>query len=167
MAEGNDTYDDVIRKLDEYFKPIKNTALAVYLFRELKQKQGETVEQFITRLKSEAINCGFENPTAEIKAQIFQKTSNKKFKRDILKHPNWTLDDVVSEARSLETSELQAGKIEEKDNPFVNHSTVNKITATRGRGKQQPMQQPMHESKCKKCGGKPYHPPTQCPAKKW
>ena len=85
--------------------------MAVSLFRELKQNQGETVEQFITRLKSEAINCEFENPTAEIKAQIPQKTSNKKLRREILKHPDWTLDDVVSEARSLETSELQAGKI--------------------------------------------------------
>jgi hypothetical protein len=48
----------------------------------------------------------------EIRAQILQKTNNKTLRREVLKHPDWGLEEVLKEARSLEASEARAGDIE-------------------------------------------------------
>ena len=97
-----DKYVDTKNKLTDYFQPMKDTHMAVYHFRELTQSATEKIDQFVTRLRALGKQCDFANMDDEIHGQILQKTSSKSLRREILKHPRWTLKDVLDEARSVE-----------------------------------------------------------------
>ena len=121
LRAADDKYADVVKKLSEYFKPMKDTAVAVYVFRGEVQKAGETVDKYVTRLKTLAKHCEFADSDNEIRAQILQNTCNGKLRREILKHPDWKLADVLKEARSIEASEARATDMETDRSMMVNH----------------------------------------------
>ena len=51
---------DVLKsKFEEYVNPRKNTVFERYRFWEYKQQEGETIDQFITELKTHAKSCEF------------------------------------------------------------------------------------------------------------
>ena len=52
-------YDDAARALGGYFRPKLNHTYERHLFRQLQQKEGETTDQFLTRLRQHAVNCNF------------------------------------------------------------------------------------------------------------
>ena len=47
------------KKFEDYFNPRKNTVFERYRFWECKQQEGETIDQFITELKTRAKSCEF------------------------------------------------------------------------------------------------------------
>ena len=55
---GN-TYAQAIDKLNEYFAPKKNIAFERHMFRQSKQEEDETVDNFIVRLSKLSISCDF------------------------------------------------------------------------------------------------------------
>lgn len=114
ICEPADDFAAVKQKLTDHFKPMKDTALMIFHFREAAQKPGETIDQFLARLRGLARHCEFQDTDAEIRAQIVQKTSDKSLCREILKHPAWSLADVLTEARSREAAEHRALDIEER-----------------------------------------------------
>lgn len=77
LSDDTDDYDAVKTKLDGYFKPLKDEAMSVYMFREESQKARESVDQFVTRLKTLAKHCGFTDKE--------KKSVPKSFKRPITK----------------------------------------------------------------------------------
>ena len=48
-----------IGKLNEYFAPKKNIAFELHVFRQSKQEEDETVDNFIVRLSNLSISCDF------------------------------------------------------------------------------------------------------------
>ena len=52
-------YDTAVAKLNEYFSPQVNTTYEVYNFRQTKQKEGESLDSFHTRLRQLAKTCEF------------------------------------------------------------------------------------------------------------
>ncbi len=78
--------------------------MSVYSFREESQKAGESVDQFVTRLKTMAKHCGLTDKDKEIRAQVLQKTRNKKLRREVLKTLTWDLAAILKEARAIENS---------------------------------------------------------------
>ena len=57
-------------KLTAHFSPRVSVTYEVYNFRQAKQKDGEILGCFHTRLRSLAKTCDFANPDKEIKGQI-------------------------------------------------------------------------------------------------
>ena len=117
-----------------------------------------------------AKSCDFQDVAAEIRAQILQKTSSRALRREILKHPKWTLSDVLEEARTMETSEIQACDIE----GATATAPTNKVSSykERNRRKQkkpekQPESKTTQEARCRNCGYEWPHPRgnNTCPAK--
>ena len=47
------------KKVEDYVNPKKNTVFERYRFWECKQQEGETIDQFITELKTRAKSCEF------------------------------------------------------------------------------------------------------------
>ena len=167
LSAADDKYADVKQKLNDYFKPMKDTAMAVFLFREEAQKIGETIDQFQTRLRGMSKHCEFENADKEIRSQILQKTNNKTLRREILKHPQWKLEDVLKEARSLEASETQAVDMEERGHSGINH--VNRHSGKKPLYHKKKDTKPklsQNNTKCNNCGGNwPHNGGKQkCPA---
>ena len=51
LEKTGDDYKTAIEKLDEYFTPKKNVDYEIFQFRQAKQNNGETTDQFATRLR--------------------------------------------------------------------------------------------------------------------
>ena len=88
LADDADTYTNACEKLSTYFHPMKDQHVAVYHFREASQGS-DSIDQYVTRLRILAKDCGFTSVDGEIRAQILQKTSSHALRREILKHPSW------------------------------------------------------------------------------
>ncbi len=64
---GDSDYDQTKQALETYFKPKVNEEFEIYEFRQLRQLESETVDQFATKLRQKASNCAFSNTDGEIK----------------------------------------------------------------------------------------------------
>ncbi|CAB4036583.1 Hypothetical predicted protein [Paramuricea clavata] len=82
--------------------------MSVFKFRNMKQEDGKTMDEFHTSLQIGAKYCEFgENQGKEIKVQIELGTSNKKLRRYSFRNPSVNLDDLLLYARTLDETERQ------------------------------------------------------------
>ncbi|MCG8046729.1 MAG: hypothetical protein N0E48_14005, partial [Candidatus Thiodiazotropha endolucinida] len=65
-------YDETKAALTTYFKPQVNEEFEIFQFRQMKQLESETVDEFATRLRKKAEYCGFTDKPRELKSQIVQ-----------------------------------------------------------------------------------------------
>ena len=70
LPETGDDCATAQAKLDEYFSPKKNVDYQVFQFRQAVQQPGETVDQFVTRLRKLAATCEFGDVAKEIKSAV-------------------------------------------------------------------------------------------------
>ena len=108
-GEANE-YDVLKESLSNHFTPKKNTAYETFKFRQMKQTD-ETIDSFVTRLRTQATFCDFKENDREILAQIIQGCSSMRLRRKALKD-DLSLDDVLKEARAYELSDIRAAEIE-------------------------------------------------------
>ena len=90
-----DEYQNAKAKLNEYFRTRLNIPYKRYLFKCLRQKDGETIEQFVTRLRQGAATCAFQNADENIQDQVIEKCRSSKIRLKLLeKGDKLTLDQV-------------------------------------------------------------------------
>jgi len=65
-------YTKAQEKLDEYFSPKKNFDYQTFQFRKAVQQLGETIDQFVTRLRQLVATCEFHDVSKEIKSAVIQ-----------------------------------------------------------------------------------------------
>ena len=109
-------------KLTEYFAPKKNIMYEIHLLRKAQQHQGETIDQFYTRL------CQFADEKHEIKIQLIERCSSTRVRRKALPEEAITLDGLLKYGRSLEVCELQAGELEKTNEHSDSINAFNKNT---------------------------------------
>ena len=73
--DNADEYQKALRKLDSHFTAQLNEPYERHVFRNLKQEEGETVDQFITRLRRQAENCNWPGLTQVSRFVIRSSTS--------------------------------------------------------------------------------------------
>ena len=109
---GDDSdYATTVEKLNKYFSPQTNIAYEVYNFRQTKQKDGESLDSYHTRLRQLAKTCEFSNIDTEIKEHIILTCSSNSLRCRALRE-NLTLDALFKVGRALELSEEQARPVE-------------------------------------------------------
>ncbi|XP_006820182.1 uncharacterized protein LOC102807880 [Saccoglossus kowalevskii] len=175
--EYDNAYKKLIKALEDYFLPKKNTEFEIYQFRRATQYDTESIDQFVTRLRKLINNCGIEDAEAkdvEIKHQIIQGGKNKKVRRRALQD-EMSLDKIITLARTLEVSEREAYGIESGNPDSVKtfscqlrNSTTSRTTARPTRKRPQkarryPDQVPTTQRSCYKCGHE-YPHKGPCPA---
>ena len=160
-------------KLTEYFTPKKNATYEVYVFRQARQHEKETLAQFETRLCKLAATCEFTDTEGEIKKKIIQQCTNSRIRLRALGEPTWKLADILDFGRSFETGNAQATEIEMSLNSMSlqdsHKATVNKVQIKK---KKWPKREPQlnrqlkqtTQSPCNNCG-LPYHKNDTCPAR--
>lgn len=128
------TYDATKKVLQDYFSPKKNVQMEIYTFRCCKQGDGQTLDEFVTELRTLARNCEFANIDNEILQQVIQNCKSNQLRRRALRETDRTLDRILTLGRMLEQSELQASAMENSE------TTVQKVShrprgnaATRGK----------------------------------
>ncbi|XP_068750720.1 uncharacterized protein [Montipora capricornis] len=172
VGEDKD-YNKGVEKRTAYFSPQVNTTYEVYNFRQAKQKDGETLDSFHTRLRSLAKTCDFANPDKEIKKQIVLNCQSKSLRRKTLREI-LDLAGLMKAGRALELSEVEAKDLENKDKTVNAIKPPQKGTPTQPKDKQRRPQNHQEsrnrdksrkrDGKCRNCGGI-YPHRGSCPAK--
>ena len=163
LQETGEDFTTAMTKLDGYFSPKKNVDHEVFKFRQAVQKASETVDQFATRLRKIAAHCEFSNLERELKSAIIQNCHSKHLRRFALREEALTLDELLTKARALKTSETQASGIEKSLLP----ENVNRLHQDQGRPppKPKPRLKTYSPNKCHNCGSVWPHKDGLCPAK--
>ena len=103
-----DAYEKAKGKLNSYFQTKLNIPYERYLFKCLNQKEGETTEQFVTRLRQRAATCAFQNADESIRDQVIEKCRSPKIRARLLeKGDDLTLDQLRTIAATIELTESQ------------------------------------------------------------
>ena len=146
-GEDDDVYKAALRTLDAYFTPQVNVPYERHIFRQMKQEEHETVDQFVVRLSNQAANCEFgATKNEQIRDQISDNCKSTELRRKLLgKGQELTLADTQKIARSLELSQTQAKQIEGDVGASVNAIKEDNKPEGNGRSDQESL-------KCYRCG---------------
>ncbi|XP_029178534.1 uncharacterized protein LOC114946247 [Nylanderia fulva] len=112
VVEGESQYTKAVQVLEEYFKPRMNTTYERHIFRNLSQGTGETMVQYVSRLRQQAKNCNFEDADTEICGQVIEKCHSTKLRRRLLEKCEVKLNEVLEIAKTMEAVSLQTKDIE-------------------------------------------------------
>jgi hypothetical protein len=112
FTDTGDTYEMAMTKLTEYFAPRKHIPFERHLFRETTQESGESIESFVTRLRTLAKSCSFENLEEAIRDEVVEKCSSGKLRRRLLREPELTLANCIQISKHFQVSERQASQME-------------------------------------------------------
>ncbi|XP_041460808.1 uncharacterized protein LOC121411963 [Lytechinus variegatus] len=113
VDEDEPKYETTMKALTTYFEPRKNVVFERHAFRQAVQSDGETVDEYCTRLRVLAASCAFGEHTDEhIRDQIVDKCTSSSLRRKLLRTDDLKLDDLLSIARATESADRQAGVME-------------------------------------------------------
>ena len=98
-----------MKVLDDYFIPKANVPFERHLSRQIAQEMGETVDQFVCRLRQRAASCDFgDNEDDYIRDQVIDKCHSSVIRRKFLeKEGAVSLNDLLRIARSQEAVDRQ------------------------------------------------------------
>ena len=177
-------YKKAVECLNAYFVPKHNTVYEEYQFRQAKQRDGETLATYHTRLRQLAKHCGFTDVDKELRTQIVFGCTSQKLRLRALRD-DLSLTALLEGGRANEISEKQAREMQSTDLTAHNISYRDKqrnkpndkrsnYTApprrpNQGRDDRNNPQRSKHErpprtTNCRNCGGSFPHANT-CPAK--
>ena len=119
IPEGEEkSLEESFEVLDDYFVPKINVPFERHLFRQMSQVAGETVDQFVCRLRQKAITCDFPNVDEAIRDQLIEKCGNAKLRRKFLEKANTNLKDLQDIARAFEAVEIQMKSLEQSGSQY-------------------------------------------------
>ena len=173
------SYEATKRTLNEYFCPTNNREFNIYLFRQSKQANDESIDQFYSRLKKMSLGCDFANVEGEIKSQVIQGCKSGKLRLSALQDPTLTLSRILEKERTQELTKLQAESIEQRAPPpseaatnhIKTHHKKNWHKSGQTRGGSNPSREFKNKFKrkdrkqCLFCGGDFHEDINSCPAR--
>ncbi|XP_052806251.1 uncharacterized protein K02A2.6-like [Mya arenaria] len=109
------TFEATRKVLNDYFAPKKNVQMEIYNFRSCKQHDTQSLDEFVTELRTLAKNCEFTNVDKEILQQVIQNCRSNQLRRRALREPDKALCDILTMGRMLEQSDRQAAVMENSD----------------------------------------------------
>ena len=112
LDDTGEDYETAVGKLCAYFEPKKNIPFERHIFRQASQEPTETVDAFVTRLKTLVKTCEYDKETEMIRDQVIDKCNSSRLRRRLLRESDITLDKVLTIARASEASETQASLME-------------------------------------------------------
>ena len=131
VGEDKD-YKKAIEKLSAYFSPKKNLLFETHKFRQLKQMTEETIDQYCTRLRQQAIICEFSDSEHEIKIQLVEACLSSRVRRKAIQE-DLTLADTLAYARTLEITDKAVKALEaDNGNLCVSSNSVNLVYNQQG-----------------------------------
>ncbi len=129
FTDTGDTDESALTKLTEYFAPKKNIPFERHLFRQTIQEPGESIESFVTRFRTLAKSCGFENMDEAIRDQVVEKCSSGKLRRRLLREADLTLTNCIETAKQFQASERHATQMEMPTHSSTPQDTASAVNA--------------------------------------
>ena len=132
VPANDDGFKEAMRKLDGHFKAELNVPYERHVFRQMVPQSGESIDQFVVRLRRQARQCTFEDTVdSQIRDQIVEKISPAELQKKLLEVTNISLDRALEICRAWEVagsqvSEMAGGSFAAADVNAVTHrrSTV-------------------------------------------
>ena len=123
--------------------------------------EGETIDQFVCRLRQKAISCEFPSVDEAIRDQIIEKCRDPKLRRKFLEKSSETTLTVLRETARVHeavNTQMQSMERPEQVNKLSPNDRQAKKKGTKGK-------KPGKERKCYRCGGTGHLPQDKsCPA---
>ena len=106
-------YAEIIKKFDEHFSLKKNLTFLHFTFLIARQVEGETFDEYVTRLKTLSEDCEFgELRNSLIKDLIIIGLGEKKLQERLLSEPAINLEQVCKRGQANEVTKQQARTIQ-------------------------------------------------------
>ena len=109
-----ESYDSAINILKELYNKPKNVIFARHLLATCKQESGQTLDQYLQKLKSLARDCNFKDVTASqnrddaIRDAFITGIQDSSVRQRLLEHESLNLQKAYDTARSLELAQKQS-----------------------------------------------------------
>lgn len=156
-GEGT-VYEKLIRKLDAAFLPTQNSTFARYQFKQLFQKEEETVNDYLVRLREVSKYCNFADEEDQLRDQLVHSMRDDRLKKKALSK-QWNLRNLLDNAKAEEVSECQIELMNGKEELQV-HKVQTKGTERYSHIAQKKQKD---SPECGRCARK--HGKNECPAK--
>ncbi|XP_070599464.1 uncharacterized protein [Erythrolamprus reginae] len=134
-------WDTLKEKLASHFKPTKPARVYRHQFSRTAQAEGESINQFATRLRTILAKCQFENPEARLTDAIIFGMRNVTIRNKLLAAEESTLQDVIKAAQTAEVAEAAAADLKSNDKL----PTVSKISDSHRSLMTRPYDYQLHE----------------------
>ena len=157
-------YAKAEKALNDYFIPKVNSTYQNHVFRSMEQQDGETVAQFMTKLKQVVKDCDYgDQSDNQIRDQVVQRCKSHALRRKLSeKGENLTLALLLKTAATYKAVQSQLASME------GGQHTVSLIRDSRREAQQRKGKEPGKESKeaCYRCGNVGnYGRDPNCPAR--
>ncbi|KAI5720831.1 hypothetical protein M8J77_012222 [Diaphorina citri] len=151
--------EDVIDKFDAVFLPKKNDLYEHFKFFQAKQKQGQSVDNYLKDLKVLVSSCNFQDRDVLLRDKFIFGLLNTSLVEKFLRDPNITLDKAVMSARAAEIAHkeftnISLGNNSNQIDTGSDRLDIDNIQSSRRPGRR--------EFSCSKCGL--VHARDKCPA---
>jgi len=136
----------------------------VYNFRQTKQKEGESLDSYHTRLRQLAKTCEFTDVAKEIKEHIVLTCTSSSLRRRALREI-FSLEALLKHGRALELSNKQAKDVEKTEGDVSNINSNESDRQCRSRHRAEDSFQPRRkrsQSRNRRFGGKQDKSPRKC-----
>ena len=120
LKKVEDDYAAVVATLNGVFNPPVNKQMNVFRFQNMRQFEGEPIDEFVSRLRGTVNTCGFAtgHEESQLKSQIIQGCLSENLRRNALEKENLSLEEL-----------LKMGKIGESVANFMKASSSFATTA--------------------------------------
>ncbi len=104
---GTETFDEIVERKKGSFKSKHSKVFHISQFRNVKQHESESIDNFVKRLREHAAECEFANEDGEILNQIIMNAFSVDLKRHILFLDDVNLAKALKLARTIEKVNME------------------------------------------------------------
>ena len=121
LTPASESYDSTLNALDQHFSVQKNIPFERSVFHQCKQREGESLEQYVTRLRQLAATCDYGPAVDEqIRDQVIAACSSSKLRKRLLAEPELTLQKCITIGQTLESAHHHTKEIESTSSKGAN-----------------------------------------------
>ena len=135
LQDTGTTYAEALGALNTHFQPKRNIAFERRLFRQTKQQDDETVDNFIVRLSKLSLGCDFKDEVQKnemIRDQVVDCCKSTELRKKLLSESELTLDKIRTVSRTFELSRSHAKKMAEDNQTLDTKSgEINRLNGAR------------------------------------
>jgi transposase InsO family protein len=152
-------YADIVKIAENHYQTVRNTVTERVVFRERKQKTGESISNYIVELKMLSRHCGYGEALAEnLRDTFVSGLGDVAIRRKLLGEKDLTWEVAQKQALAWEAAQRDAQIGPAAATPAPSEA-VNHVT------KKKTFRHPQkHQKQCGRCLG--HHPEDKCPHKK-
>ena len=135
LQDTGTTSAEALGALNTYFQLKRNIAFERHLFRQAKQQEDETVDNFMVLLSKLSLGCDFKDEVQKnemIRDQVVDCCKSTELRKKLLSESELTLEKIRTVSRTFELSSSQAKKMAEDNQTLDTKSgEINRLNGAR------------------------------------